>query len=730
LADPSKSTKRWKFFRAGTVDQVVLNDASDLENLESLDKKLWVALACPTRGLEFEERTLDLIDTDRDGRIRPPEIIAAIAWSREVFRNLDALFAGKDSLPLSEIRIETAAGKEVHETARRILAERGREGATAIELEDVTTTSKAFAERKLNGDGVVTVDSTDDSDVKAAIADAIGIGGPVVDKSGKPGIDQAKLDAVYARVRAHAAWLEQEGASHSLGEQTPAAAVAVASVKEKVDDYFVRCHLAAFDGRISTALNGSEERIAAFAGRVLAPEDGDVGSLPLAHVEAGRPLPLMAINPAWTKRMTTFDEAAVVPILGNTRSSLSEQDWTAIKARVAAYEAWRAAGPTDDGVEKLGRERVLALANGSSYQAVSALISADSALSTESSQMEAVEKAVRLRRDLVSLLRNFVNFSEFYGKRRSAFQVGVLYVDGRCCELCLPVSDVGKHATLASLSNAYLVYCDCSRKKDAEKRTIVAAVTAGDIDNLMAGRNGVFYDRKGDDWDATITKVVDNPISIRQAFWAPYKRFVRLVQEQVSKRAAAADAEANKSLGEQATALAAVGDGKKPEVTPQEPKKIDVGTVAAIGVAVGGIATFFSSVLATFLGLGMWMPVGLLALLIAVSGPSMLIAWLKLRHRNIGPLLDANGWAVNAFARVNVPFGEALTTVAVLPRGATRLLNDPFAEKRRPWGLYLLLLVLAAIAAYWLLGRADEYLPDPVKSSTVLHRLQEGVTGK
>ena len=70
----------------------------------------------------------------------------------------------------------------------------------------------------------------------------------------------------------------------------------------------------------------------------------------------------------------------------------------------------------------------------------------------------------------------------------------------------------------------------------------VAAFTDGDSDNLMAGRNGIFYDRKARDWDATITKIVDNPISIRQAFWAPYKKAARLIQEQIAKRASAADA--------------------------------------------------------------------------------------------------------------------------------------------------------------------------------------------
>jgi hypothetical protein len=267
----------------------------------------------------------------------------------------------------------------------------------------------------------------------------------------------------------------------------------------------------------------------------------------------------------------------------------------------------------------------------------------------------------------------------------------------------------------------------------------------------MVGRNGVFYDRNGDDWDATITKIVENPISIRQAFWAPYKRFIRLVEEQIAKRAKAADEESGKKL-EVAAAETAAADKKGAEEAEKEKEKdkkpgeapakeaeakpeakheakpeakskgIDIGTVAAIGVAVGGIATFFSSIMATFLGLGMWMPLGLLALVLAISGPSMLIAWLKLRQRNIGPLLDANGWAVNALARINVPFGAALTGLATLPEGASRSLRDPFAEKKRPWGFYLFLLVLLALGAAWFFGKVDTYLPEKARAATIFHR--------
>ena len=95
------------------------------------------------------------------------------------------------------------------------------------------------------------------------------------------------------------------------------------------------------------------------------------------------------------------------------------------------------------------------------------------------------------------------------------------------------------------------------------------------------------------------------------------------------------------------------------------------------------------------------MPLGLLGLVLLISGPSMLIAWLKLRQRNVGPLLDANGWAVNAKARINVPFGASLTRLAVLPKGSYVDLRDPFAEKRRPWGLYLVLLIIVAGGIWW-----------------------------
>jgi len=730
---PDSPPYRFRFFRAGGVDQVVLDEGA-LANLGSLDEKLWLALACPTRGLELDARTLDFIDTDKDGRIRPPELLAAVAWTRKIFARLGDLFEPLegDALPLAAFSTETDEGRAVRDQARRILKNLGHADATTIKLSDVLDTEKIFIQTKLNGDGVVPVSATDDEATGAAIADILTVMGGVKDRSGLPGIDQPRADGFFEQVGKYSAWLERADATALVvAEATGPAFAAMSAVRAKVDDFFMRARLAAYGPELAGRLDASLDGATALGGKDLGPDDAEVARWPLGRVVAGADLSLTAgVNPAWASRIDAFARLTVAPLMGSARTSISETDWRDLQARLAPYAAWTAARP-DLPVAALGNERIRALAKSDAQAKVNALIAEDKALEAENSGVGAVERAIRMRRDLVPLVRNFVNFADFYGKRKGIFQTGTLFVDGRSCDLCLPVHDVAKHATLAGLAKAYLVYCECTRK-GAEKRTIVAAVTAGDVDNILVGRNGVFYDVKGDDWDATITRIIENPISVRQAFFSPYKRFLRMLEEQVAKRAAAADEKAKKGLDDHATSIAhvdadkaAAGATAAPGATaaaPPEAKKFDIGTIAAIGVAVGGLATFASSVFATFLGLGMWMPFGLLALLLAISGPSMVIAWLKLSQRNIGPILDANGWAVNAFARINIPFGGALTKMAELPKGATRLLDDPFAEKKPPYRRYITATVVVLLGLLWLSGKLDGLLPTQAQAGVILHR--------
>src|ERR1019366_6331687 len=102
--------------------------------------------------------------------------------------------------------------------------------------------------------------------------------------------------------------------------------------------------------------------------------------------------------------------------------------------------------------------------------------------------------------------------------------------------------------------------------------------------------------------------------------------------------------------------------------------------IALISLALGSLAAAGASIL-VFLGkFEAWqIPLVIVGIMLVISSPSMAIAWLKLRNRNLGPILDANGWAVNAKARMNVPFGGALTGAAAVAPGA----HGPAGRRRR-----------------------------------------------
>ena len=705
----------FRFFRAGGVDQVQLRNGADVAALPQLDQKLWMALSLPTRGLEFDPRTADLIDTDKDGRIRPPELLAAIEWSKKTFKNLDVLLKPSYTVPLANI-----ADPDVVAGAKRILTSLKKPDADSIALADVSDTAKIFAETTFNGDGVVPADAASDPATQKAIEDIIAAVGSTPDRSGKPGVDQARVDAFFEEAKTLDAWnkkLDSDASLAPLGaEGMAAAAASVREVKAKIDDYFARCAMVTFDPRSAGPLNRDEKDYAALAPTELSTSSPELAALPLAKIESGKSLSLRSgLNPAWQSRIVAMADKASGPLIQKA-VALTQADWDNTQAKLSGYISWEASKPQTR-VEKLGLPRLRELISTNAKAKIDTLITQDKALEKEVAQLEAVERLVRYQRDLFSMLTNSVNFADFYGKRGALFQAGTLYLDARSCDLCIEVMDVATHGALAGLSAAYLAYCELTRPNEP-KKTIVAVFTDGDSDNLLAGRNGVFYDRKGRDWHATITKIVANPISIREAFWLPYKKLVRAIEDQIAKRAQSAEADSNAEVAAGAAAVANA-DKTAPKKEKAESPKLDLGTIALIGTAIGGISALMGGFLTALFGMGIWMPVGVAGVILLISGPSMLLAYLKLRQRNLGPLLDANGWAINTRAKLNVPFGAALTRVARLPAGSTRSLDDPFAEKKRPWRLYLTTFVLALLVYLWFIGRLDAYVPARIRNATV-----------
>ncbi|MDO8933898.1 MAG: hypothetical protein Q7U97_16010, partial [Rhodocyclaceae bacterium] len=194
--------RRWRFFRAGGFDQVRLDTAAELLAIDALDQKLWVALSCPVQGIEFDARTLSFVDTDSDGHVRAPELIAAVKWAGERLNNPEVLAQKLAGVPLAAIRDDDEEGARIAAAARALLADLGRpEGLVGVA--EASAAQARFAERAL------------------------------------------------------AAWEAAGREAKPLGDATEAAQAALDAVAEKVEDYFVRGRLAAFDSRAGAALNAA-----------------------------------------------------------------------------------------------------------------------------------------------------------------------------------------------------------------------------------------------------------------------------------------------------------------------------------------------------------------------------------------------------------------------------------------------------------------------------------------
>lgn len=702
----------YNFFRRGGSDQLRIEKPEDLAAVETLDQKLWVALSMPVVGQELDARTLSLLDADGDGRIRAPEIVAAVKFVRGNLSNFDAFFAGKDSVALDAL----AAGSPIAGTAKEMLSRLGKSDGNAVSLADVDSAIKNFDAQPFNGDGVIVPASAgEDAELAAFIGDAATATGGTPDASGGNGITAAQAAAFVKSAEEVIAWREKSEKSESLlplGAGTADAFAAFSKIRAKAEDFFARVRLASFDVSAAAKLNPSDADFAALAGTEISADASS--AFPLARIEATDTepaLPLVSgVNPAWVSALAAFVEKAFVPALekigGNASSvptSMTASQWAKISALFAPYEAWLATQPAT-GAVALSTERLREVVSGNFTERLAPLFEKDEAEKPLRAAFSDAEKLCLYVRDLAVVLRNFVSFAEFY--RRSAddtaFLVGRLYMDSRTCSLCVRVADAGAHSALAAKSNCCLAYCECTRK-NGEKMTVVAMFGDGDAYSLYVGRNGIFYDKKGDDWDAKIIKVVENPISIRQAFWTPYRKVAKFVESQIENFAAAREKKVDGDLSAGAgTAL--TGATTAPAAgTPAAKPAFDVakfaGIFAAIGLALGAIGAALTAALTGFLKLAPWqMILVVVAVILIISAPSMLIAAMKLRRRSLAPILEANGWAINGNVKINIPLGKAFTEMPAKPKNSSVSRIDPYRQKSFPWVKTLVVLAVAVVA--------------------------------
>ena len=708
---------KWEFANIGGASRVKITTGEDIAHLDELDPKMWTVLSCPVTGLEIDEKSLAYIDADADGKIRVADVIATSQWLSGAVKNLDVLVEETDSIDIEHLDQENAAGQKLYKSAKQILENLGKEG-TVISLADTKDIAAIFAKTRFNGDGIITEASTNDADEKAAIAAAVAAFGGVADRGGAAGINAEMIENFYKALAEYAAW-QASVVEAPFGDKTDAAIAAYNALDAKVKDFFMRSKLAAFSPDSAAALDVQTASIASISADNLTGKTEEIAAYPIARITGKPEIDLTAqVNPAWSAQ---FDLIKTVALEGKT--VLTEADWAAVGAQFAAYTGWKAA-KAGAAVEALGLDAVKKFIEQDKKAALLDLVAQDAALAEEAANIDMVDKFLHILRDFYRLVRNFVTLHDFYDKDKKVsaiFQSGRLIIDQRECRLCMKVSDMGKHNASAATSGMFLVYCDCTTKTKPGKLTIVAAITVGEIGDLIVGKNAVYYDNAGLEWDAVITKIVDNPISVAQAFWSPYRRMAKTVENLINKSAADKDAKMMADATAKINAApAALPAGTDPKAAPAAAPPFDIakfaGIFAAIGMALGMIGSALVAIFKGLKAMAWWkLILVFVAIMLVISGPAMVLAWLKLRRRNIAPLLNANGWAVNAASKISIPFGETLTDAAKYPK---MKLTDPYAKAGlAPWKKWLISLsaVVVAVGVLWIFNLlAWAKLPSPL----------------
>ena len=625
-----KRNYKWQYCSLGGTKRVCITRGEDIAHLGELDQKLWTVLSCPVKGLELDERTLDLIDYDRDGKIRADEVITAANWLCSVVKDKDRILEGHDYIDLSDFNTDNEEGAQMHDCAAEVLKIMGLE-KTTITLPELDEFLKDYDENA--------VKALEDTLENMSVAVA-----PYKDNSD---------DAVAA----------------------------VDAIRDKVTDYFLRCKFIQFHDDCAAALDVSVEKVAEISEKNFATNIEEISKYPLSKPRADALLPLKGgINPAWQSQFAKVKEL-VLDVDYPGKDALTEEEWNAAVAKIDAYV--EAKNEETKNIHDGHEER----------------------LTNEHDVIKPLERLLHLYRDFYTLLRNYVAMIDFYNKDIPAvFQAGQLYIDSRRHDLCLKVGpEVAKHMDNSELSDMFLIYCKCTSRVKNETMNIVAVLTSGDINNIRVGKNAVFYDNSGQDWDAVVTHVKENPISVREAFWSPYRKFGRWCKEKFTKSAEEKEAAAFENLTAKAdattTAVAAPGAAPAAAKKPFDIAKF-AGIFAAIGIGLGMVIQALTGILGAVFHSWLSAIIFILIIMLCISGPSMVLAWIKLRGRNLGPVLNANGWAINSKIIVNSRFGRTLTQRAKYP--AVVMSKDPYAPMPK-WLIWLIFILIVLVIVFLVL---------------------------
>ncbi|MFC1850919.1 hypothetical protein ACFL27_12055 [candidate division CSSED10-310 bacterium] len=679
-----------KFRKLGGSHHLCLDKPEDLKLISELEEPFWMATSASINNFAGDKRLFEFLDTDNNKRIRCLEVKTAISWLFRCLRDHSEIGVNTDNLYLDNLDTSHEEGQRIKTAAERILININCPNKEIITLAQTRDRKTILAAVGTNGDGIIPPSATQDPAVQAFITDVMHILPGEMDASGTKGLTEGILQRYITESNKFLRWYGQGHLPHgklnpdifAWGNRTNDVHTYFTELEPKLDEYFLLC-------QASHYITSFETRVKPH--HVLEPDPGLNNNieavlleLPLAQPTAEGNLDLSGyINPLYKEKFKKFVSIALEPLFRNNLASLTFLQWQLIKNAIMPYAHWMKQKPNTV-LEKLGPEKLMAYAEGNYISAVNKLIERDEQIGQELTAIQEVEKLILFSQWLPRVVNNFVSFPELYDPtKRALFEWGTLILDGRTFRLCLPVQNRAQHKLVAHHSGIYLMYLKLYPQSDEYALEIAVAVTKGNAGRICVGKKGIFYSHDGHEFDAEVTEILENPISLIEAFFHPFKRLGEIVENQIEKIIGQSEKGLETAL-EKRSALVGESiekmEASHPPSTQAEKRAPTVqsaitspaqpGTernffrdmVVSLSLSVAAIGSSFAFITKMLSEVKLNHIIAtLLACLAIILGPILILTLIKLHRRDIGMLLEASGWAINGRMRLTRKLSKMLS---------------------------------------------------------------------
>ena len=706
--------RKTTFRKFGRSYQLEVTRAEDLTEVLQTDEALWATTSAAVDMVRADPDFLSYLDTDSNRRIMCFEVKTAVRWLLNVLTDLSGITTGADILRIDAISTRSDEARQIADTAAKILDLLAADDRDRVSLDQIRLAKKRIEMTPVSETGVVLPAATDDIKVRKFICDVLDTVGGLPHPGGSMGIDESKLNEFLGHARAYLDWRKQatipDGQEASpimpLGAETVGGFALLESLRAKIDQYFAQCKLLAFDRQLARLLGERKEP----EGTVDLTDTEAIHTYllraPLSSPHARPTLSLdQDLNPRYVDAMMDFRDTVLNRLLDEEMTVLSEEAWDRITAQFAGYENWlrnKRGAP----VEKLGETLLQEYLEPTYAGAVCSLIAEGTTTRSLLNKVRSVEKLLLYQMWMIRFVNNFVSFPYLFDEAtRAMFEMGTLVLDSRRFKLSVRVENRAQHIGTAAMGNMFVVYAEVLQPS-GQKYEVAVPVTAGRRGNLYVGKRGIFQDVAGSELNAQIVHIIENPIAIVEAVRAPFKRVTDLLAKKIEEMTAAAQARLDTVVKSSIPDTVVPAGGSAPAAPPtQQPVAAPEGIRSlgnmlvggSIAIAALGSATAF--ITKTLAGLRWYsILIALAAAILAVLLPATILAFVKLRKRDLSSILEASGWAVNTRMRITFRQGRFFT---LQPR-------VPGISRWKTWIRYVVLFAGGAVfgVAGWLLIRA------------------------